>query len=730
MTSGSLQRLRAIGVALVIALSVSTAAARQDNADALFQEARRLFESLDYDKAVVALDQAIAALQGGTPGDATRRERLASALEMRARSRFGLGDQDGAKADFVLLLRASPSHALSGQVSPRVVALFEQTASETVTNLTVTLTPATAALSIDGLPAAGAGTIRVAVGEHVIAAEQAGYRPAKETIAAVAGTPAQVSLALERISSVVRIITNPADVQVKIDNTVVGRTVAPADAPAGAPPGPSAPLVVSDVTTGSHTVELARPCFVTVTQRVEVERPDDYAVGPVALLPAVGSLSIKADQAGALVFLDGQPRGATPVKLSDVCEGEHLVELRTPFGTDSRRVDVRAGADLAIEGVLKPMFTIVSTSGAPATATQDYRVIVQRAFAASRSVTLVAPPAQIVDEALKANQLPADWLATDPSGRPVGASAQIAGPSRKDISVRLAESFKSQGVASVTAIDGSRVVVSLLNAGSAAPDAIEVMLDNPASIAAAAARLDRRVSLAGTSLGLQAIDVADVAGALIVGVDPNGPAGTAAVKVADIILQADGKPVTDAAALAAVVSAHKPGDSVTLDLRDGAGAPKRVELKAAPSPRVIGLFEHGLLANRILLDLRARLADATDPLEQSVIRLNMAVALARLGDWSTAREELQRVQLPERHGVGAGTVQYLLGLAAENLGNRTEAETAFKAAAGSDALLTENGPSVRELAEAKLTELQKGGRQVGIDPLHPLSALSPRQQNR
>lgn len=707
MTSGSLHTLRAIGVAVAIALSVSTAAARQDNADALFQEARRLFESLDYEKAVVALDQAIAALQGGTPGDGTRRERLASALEMRARSRFGLGDQDGAKADFVLLLKASPSHALSGQVSPRVVALFEQTASETVTNLTVTLTPASAALSIDGVPAAGGGTIRVAIGDHVIAAEQAGYRPAKETISAVAGTPAQVTLALERVSSVVRIITNPPDVQVKIDNSVVGRTVPPADAPAGAPPGASVPLVVGDVTTGSHTVELTRPCFVTVTQRVEVERPDDYAVGPVALLPAVGTLSIKADQAGAQVFVDGRERGAAPLKLSDICEGEHLVELRTPFGTDSRRVDVRAGVDAAIEGVLKPTFTIVSTSGAPATSTQDYRVIVQRAFAASRSVTLLAPPAQLVDEALKANQLPADWLATDPSGRPVGASAQIAGPSRKDISLRLAESFKSQGVASVTAIDGSRVVVSLLNAGSTAPDVIEVTLDNPASIAAAAARLDRRVSLAGTSLGLHVVDVADVAGALIVGVDPKGPAGSAAVKVADVILQADGKPVNDAAALAAIVSAHKAGDGVTLDLRDAAGAPKRVELKVGPSPKVIGLFEHGLLANRLLLDLRARLAEATDPLEQSVIRLNMAVALARLGDWSTAREELQRVQLPDRQGVGAGTVQYLLGLAAENLGNRVEAETAFKAAAASEGLLTENGPSVRELAEAKLTDLQK-----------------------
>ena len=129
-----------------------------------------------------------------------------------------------------------------------------------------------------------------------------------------------------------------------------------------------------------------------------------------------------------------------------------------------------------------------------------------------------------------------------------------------------------------------------------------------------------------------------------------------------------------------------------------------------PTHRLIGLSEQGLLVNRILLDLRGRLADATDPFEQSVIRLNMAVALARVVDWAAALEELQRVKLPEQPGVGNGTVQYLIGVAAESLGNRSEAEAAFKAAAGSDSLLTENGPPVKELAEAKLLELQKGAR--------------------
>jgi len=75
--------------------------------------------------------------------------------------------------------------------------------------------------------------------------------------------------------------------------------------------------------------------------------------------------------------------------------------------------------------------------------------------------------------------------------------------------------------------------------------------------------------------------------------------------------------------------------------------------------------------------------------------------------WSDARAELQRVKLPDGRGVGNGTVQYLLGLCADQLGSRAEAESAFKAAAASESLLTEDGPPVKELAQAKLTEIQR-----------------------
>jgi hypothetical protein len=196
-------------------------------------------------------------------------------------------------------------------------------------------------------------------------------------------------------------------------------------------------------------------------------------------------------------------------------------------------------------------------------------------------------------------------------------------------------------------------------------------------------------------------------GPVVVAVDPNGPAAQAGIQPGDVVLKANSQPVPDAAALTNLLSGRKADEALTLDLKDRAGAAKKADTKVFMTPRLIGLTDQSLMVNKVLVDLRNRLQTQGEPLMDSVMRLNLAVALARVGAWSDARLELQRVKLNDGPGVAAGTVHYLLGLAAERMGNAAEAEAAYKVAAASTALDTEDGLPVKDLAEARLQGLRR-----------------------
>jgi hypothetical protein len=708
--------IRKIAFALVLGAALLPARlAIAQAVDPQFTEAKRLFDALDYDAALRALDLAITGLEAKAVNDPARRELLPAAYEMRARSKFGLGDQNGAKADFVALLKINAGHALTGQVSPRVVALFEEAVKATVTTVNLTVTPATAKIQIDGAPVPASSTLPITVGEHTITAEQMGYRKAQQAITAEAGAVATVTLTLERISSVLNILTTPIDVEVSIDGVKRGKTAAgpppPAfnDAIANAkltPDQVSAVMVVADIPAGSHVVEFTRDCYVKQETRIPVDKPDDYTVGPISLLHAVASLTVRANDPRAQVVVDGQARGAAPFNTTDLCEGEHTVELRSQSGRFFKRLQARTGDKLTIDGVLKPAFALLSAfGGQPGGA--DLRLAVERLFDPSSAVTLFAPPPEQVDQALRANQLQPGWLAFDANKRPMGNSTDLVQSMRRDLGLKLASTFGSQGVAAITVIDRNRVVLSILAAGSNDPDVIEVSLDNADSVRRAISQLDRMPAFFRPSIGLVGVDVADVTGVVVGGVDPNGPSGKAGIKVGDLIVKAKDQPIADAAALAAALAASKANDDLSLDVKDRTGAIKKATVKVAMTPRLIGISDQSLLVNAVLVALRSRLLAPTDPTEEAVMRLNLAAALARVEAWSDAKTELQSVKLPEGTGVANGTVQYLLGLCADRLGNRAEAEAAYRAAAASESLLTEDGPPVRDLAQAKLAELQR-----------------------
>jgi len=715
---GRSARLLGVGLLAAALLRPATAATAQttDTAEAQIQmsEARRHFDALEYEQAVPALDRAIALLSA-RPAPDTRRL-LASAYELRARSRFGLNDQNGARNDFVSMLKVDTAYTLSGQISPRVVALFDDARRATVTTARITVMPPTAEMLLDGEPIIANSVVPVVVGDHILSARRIGYKPGTLTFTAAADLAAEASHTLERASAVVAIMTAPPETEVVIDGVSRGKTLpgpptaeyADKASRAGVPPADvSAAMIVTDVGMGSHRVEFRRPCYQPAERRVDVTQLDDYVLDPVKLAPAVSMVTVTSTQAGTAVIIDGRERGIAPYS-TELCEGEHTIDLRSPLGRFSRKVDARAGQKIDIAGAPKPAFAIVSSLG-QATLNTDLRVTIQRALEPLQSIFVFAPPPETVDQALKAERLPAEWLAFDGTKRPVGVSAEINTAMRKELSVKVSKVLDVQGVASVTIpsrVTPNRVVVSLVGAGSGEPDVLEISLDRPDTIASAIAQLDRPLAFKRPSIGLTTIDVADASGPIVIGVDAGGSAAAAGIQPGDVLLRVNDQAVPDTAALADLLASHKAEEHLAVELTDGKGAAKKADLIVTLTPRLIGMSDQTLLANRIMVDLRTRLTSTIDPVEESIVRLNLAATLIRFEVWSDARAELQRVRLPDGGGVSNGTVQYLLGLCADRLGNRAEAEAAWKAAAASQGLLTEDGPPVNDLAEAKLAELK------------------------
>jgi len=717
----------ALSVCVVATFAFATRAGAQAlSAEAQLAQARAQFDALNFEAAAATLDPLIAALEPQALKDPVAARLLATSYELRARSRFGLGNADGANADFRALLKIAPGSTLTGQVSQRVTRMLEDIRKTSVGRIILNLVPPDADLELDGLPfTAAAGQIPLAVGSHTISGKRSGCRSASQTFTVMPGATTEVVLTLERVSASVALVTSPVGVEIVVDGVSRGRSeagpltpqwtepVAKLGVPANAV---SKPFVIDDLGQGTHTVEFVRDCHIKVEKRVVIDKPADFLLDPVKLDKAVASIYVDSPGSGAVVLLDGESRGPVPLSLDDVCEGSHIVELRSLWGRHVERLNARAGDKLTVQGTVKPAVALLSVTGLPeGYRGTDLRLGLERSFGAARTMTLFGPAGEKVQQALKAEALSPGWLAFDRWRRPLGATASaITPPARMEIGGRLAKALEVQGVAELTARPGgdrSQFFLSILAADSSEPDVVELTLDSPASVNSVIARLDQLPAMYRPSAGLSVADVLDVAGAVVVSVDADGSAAKAGLAPGDVITKADSQPVNDGSSFAAIVAQRKANDQLTVEAKDKTGAVKSGALRITMAPRLVAMNDQSLLFNNLVLALRPRLAPSpTGGAPDPVVRLNLAVALMRLGNWTDARTELSKVQLAAGPGVSNGTVQYLLGLCHEALGQMAEAEKAWRAAAtDAESLLTDDGPSVKELAEWKLAGSRRQG---------------------
>lgn len=122
-----------------------------------------------------------------------------------------------------------------------------------------------------------------------------------------------------------------------------------------------------------------------------------------------------------------------------------------------------------------------------------------------------------------------------------------------------------------------------------------------------------------------------VAGALVLAVDPNGPAATAGLRRGDVVVAVDGRPVVDARATLYQLATKGVGSSVSVGiLRSGRRQELTLALRAAPGPTAddIRLLdgEHPLYGARVS-NIRPALSDELDlEVQSGVVIIDLAAS--------------------------------------------------------------------------------------------------------
>jgi len=200
-------------------------------------------------------------------------------------------------------------------------------------------------------------------GTYEIVATKEGYRQLREPLE-VSRLPSQVhEFELEKLPGLLEVVTVPsAGARVSVDGEEVGVT-------------PFDPL---EVAPGQHTVVVASSRFEAVTHTVTIEGGGDTVTLRVELTPLWAPVTVDSMPAGAVVRIDGDEVGQTPLT-TDVLEGGHGLDLHLAgFKPHRTRLNVLANQPYSLPVVmLQPVDGwLVLTSeptGATVSIDDDYR---------------------------------------------------------------------------------------------------------------------------------------------------------------------------------------------------------------------------------------------------------------------------------------------------------------------------------------------------------------------
>ncbi len=580
----------------------------------------------------------------------------AEILVLRSETHVAFGDLAAAEQDYREILRMRPRFVPDSSLMPRkAMERFARARAELIGDLILQLEPADTRVAVDGRRLSiTAGAIPLLAGQHLVLAELEGFDAVRQTVEIEANRETRLELRLIPNARTVVVLTEPEGVDVTLDGRWVGRTAIPSTDELGGAPR-TAELRIEHLGLGEHVFGLSKTCFRTETFRdlltVDLLDWSTKRYSSVVLGRVSSTVVPLGGPPGATVLVDGEQFGRLPLAPFGVCPGERRVEVRYA----GRRIWASVGnlteaREWVIEIAPRPNVVLLGAESWPAEL---------RALETNFNTTIESQPPE------DASSL-ASWKAR---ARTLPAGTDLA----------IARGTGTFWMIFSPILDA---VVPL--------EPARLSVEHP--------------TWSGVAWGLSVADSELSGPALVVHVVASGPAAQAGLRPGDRLVALGGTQVVSSQQvhrILQVASAKAPLDAEWLSPD---GTAHRGRLSGRETARLVPGPAHA--AGRMVRAAWAVVDALCDSDLAPVATANLALLLSDFERHELAVQAWKRTLLPERPGIGKGTVQYYLGRALERLGRDQEAIRAHTAAAASEATaFDDEGPAIAPAARDRLTDL-------------------------
>ncbi len=186
-------------------------------------------------------------------------------------------------------------------------------------------------------------------GAHKLEVKMEKYNHWSEAINIINGKELSITAELQMKTGSVNIKSKPSDTNVLLDEKDIGNT----------------PIIITDLKPGKHKVKINIDGYEDWSKVVDII-PDKEVDLTAILQIKPGSACITSEPSGAKVFLENKNIGNTPVTITELPPGMHVIEVKTDgYEIWSNRVEIMPGKEIALTAELQVKKGSVSVKSEP-----------------------------------------------------------------------------------------------------------------------------------------------------------------------------------------------------------------------------------------------------------------------------------------------------------------------------------------------------------------------------